>query len=507
MYKLTIPGESFIVATLAGVLALFRDERVQGTETALISLECDRTQTSATTVTRYNGKLAIRRAGTAAEVVASLFDEVREDWLSRYGDDPKPWQIRPAHWDELFGLFELARAPECFLSSSQIDAERTAARDARQFFSLSSLLQDAAVERFGFGAGGPPARGGGTNGRHEVHVAYALLRNEPVPDAVLDDYRTMDRGFRYDLEWAEPLLNVPELRGRLPAEKHRWVASVMRAAKQPITAGDIDAIVAAVSGLPNACSFVEVDDALFEAHILSVDALPPMFNEPVSLGTPVNDLAARLRQILTDSRRDRALDHADMERTQGRTTARRHKLEREMALLSHGRETFEWANRVAVALEQRELSLLLQVLDSPDTRNRSSKRAVEEHYGVKLRSMNAKDRRRAIFALCGMDAAAQAAWEAAEAERKAAARKAEDAQYAKEAAQRAQYQRPDGVVIDGAQHVEDAIASGFREIRDWRKGASNQYAIVNPELGQARTLRAKDGTLDYARAMLERLAA
>jgi hypothetical protein len=30
---------------------------------------------------------------------------------------------------------------------------------------------------------------------------------------------------------------------------------------------------------------------------------------------------------------------------------------------------------------------------------------------------------------------------------------------------------------------------------------------VNLELGQARTLRAKDGTLDYARAMLERLAA
>ncbi|CAN7794210.1 hypothetical protein LJR267_009466 [Paraburkholderia hospita] len=492
MYKLTIPGEAFVVAALAGVLELFRDERVQATETALIALE---SEGAAASVTRYNGKLAIRRAGSVSEVVACLFDEVRSHWLAQYGAEPKPWQIRPAHWDELFGLFDLSRAPERFLSSSQIDAERAAARNARQFFDLSPLFHHAAVGRFGFGAGGPPAPGGGVNARHEVHVAYALLRNEPVPDVVLEDYRKMERAFRYDLEWAEPLLNVVELRGRMPAEKHRWVASVMRGAKQPITAQNVDAIVAAVDGLPAACDFV------------SVESLPPMFNEPLTLGTPVNAFAERLRQILADSKRDKSLDRADMERTQGRTTARRHKLEREMALLSHGRETFEWANRMAVAIEQHHLPLLLEVLDSPDDRNRSSKRAVEEHYGVKLRGGNSKIRRRAIFALCGMDEAAQAAWESADAERKAAQRKAEDAQRAKEAAQRTKYQRSDGVIIDGAQHVEAAIEEGFREIRDWRKGASRQYALVNPERGEARTLRAKDGTLDYARAMLERLAA
>jgi hypothetical protein len=67
MYKLTIPGEAFVVATLAGVLELFRDERVQATETALIALE---SEGAAASVTRYNGKLAIRRAGSASEVVA-----------------------------------------------------------------------------------------------------------------------------------------------------------------------------------------------------------------------------------------------------------------------------------------------------------------------------------------------------------------------------------------------------------------------------------------------------
>ncbi|WP_309235213.1 hypothetical protein [Paraburkholderia youngii] len=102
---------------------------------------------------------------------------------------------------------------------------------------------------------------------------------------------------------------------------------------------------------------------------------------------------------------------------------------------------------------------------------------------------------------------AQAAWEASGLSRKQAERKEQDAQRAKEAAQNVRYKRGDGVVIDGAQHVEDAIASGFREIRDWRKGASKQYALVNTELNEARRLQVKDGTLDYARAMLERLAA
>ncbi|SDR54605.1 hypothetical protein SAMN05443245_7465 [Paraburkholderia fungorum] len=504
MYTLSIPGEIFTVATLAGVVGLFSNEHVKSTETALIGLSGGEIDAQ---VTRYNGRLAIRCTGNAAEIVGVLFDQVRTFWTGEYGSDPRPWQIRPAHWDELFGLFDLARAPERFLSSSQIEAERTAARNARRFFDLSSLFDHAAAERFGFGAGGPPAIGGGANGRHEVHVAYALLRNEPVPETVLDDYRAMDRAFRYDLEWAMPLLNVPELRGRLPAEKQRWVASVMRGAKQAITAENVDAIVAALGNVPNQCDFVDVDDALFAAGVLSVEPLPAMFSESVALGTPVNAFAARLRQILADSKRDRSLDHADLERTQGRTTARRHKLEREMAVLSHGRETFEWANRVATAIDRRELALLLEVLDTPDDRNRSSKRAVDEHYGVKLRGIRAQDRRRAIFALCGMDVSAQGVWEAAESERKAAARKAADEQYAKQAAQRAQYQRPDGVVIDGAQHVEDAIASGFREIRDWRKGAIKQYALVNAELGKARTLRAKDGTLEYARAMIERLAA
>ncbi|WP_246392467.1 hypothetical protein [Paraburkholderia youngii] len=177
-----------------------------------------------------------------------------------------------------------------------------------------------------------------------------------------------------------------------------------------------------------------------------------------------------------------------------------------MALLAYGRETFEWPNRVAVALESRDVASLLNILDTPDDHNLSSKQVVLEFHGLKLRGLTAKSRRRAIFELCGLDGTAQAAWEESELSRKQAERKEQDAQRAKEAAQNARYKRGDGVVTDGAQHV-DAIASGFREIRDWRKGESKQYVLVNTELNEARRLQVKDGTLDYARAMLERLAA
>ncbi|MEZ2310407.1 hypothetical protein AB6809_27570 [Paraburkholderia sp. RCC_158] len=504
MYTLSIPDQTFTVATLAGVIALFANDLVKKTETSSISLFSDGVPAS---VTRYNGTLAIRCAGSAAEIVNRLFGEVHAFWLSAYGEQARPWQIRPTHWDELFGLFELARAPHTFLTTDQIDAEKAAARDARQFFSLSSLFHESATARFGFGAGGPPVTGGQVNGRHEVHVAYALLRNEDVPAVVMDDYRAMEQPFRYDLEWAAPLFDVPEVRGRFSASRWQSVSSVMRHAKQPITAENIDAIVAATAHLPETAGYIEVDDALFDAQIVSAEALPAMFGTPVAIGEPLNDFASRLRQLLADWRRDKTVDRADMERTQGRMSVRRHKLECEMALLSHGRESFEWPNRVASAIEERDLSMLLNLLDTPDDHNRSSKQAVEEFHGVKLRGLKAKARRRAVFSLCGFDETAQREWEKADEQRRMEKRRADDAQRARDAAQSARYKRTDGTVIDGVTHVDDAIASGFSEIRNWRAGAILQYALVNPALNEGRRLQAKDGTLAYARAVLERLAA
>lgn len=104
MYTLSIPNETFTVATLAGVIALFANERVKDTETSSISLLTDGVPAS---VTRYNGTLALRCPGTAARIVARPFDEVRAFWLGHYSTDAQPWHIRRAHWDELFGALRI----------------------------------------------------------------------------------------------------------------------------------------------------------------------------------------------------------------------------------------------------------------------------------------------------------------------------------------------------------------------------------------------------------------
>jgi hypothetical protein len=50
----------------------------------------------------------------------------------------------------------------------------------------------------------------------------------------------------------------------------------------------------------------------------------------------------RLRQLNADTRREKALTRADLDLAEGRVGHRRHALDRATALLSHGRETFEW---------------------------------------------------------------------------------------------------------------------------------------------------------------------
>ncbi len=78
---------------------------------------------------------------------------------------------------------------------------------------------------------------------------------------------------------------------------------------------------------------------------------------------------------------------------------------------------------------------------------------------------------------------------------------------AKEQAGRARYRRSDNVVVSGVEHVDRAIAEGYSEIRCFRRGAATRYALAKPGSTESRRLRAKDGTLDYARSQLTPLAA
>lgn len=127
---------------------------------------------------------------------------------------------------------------------------------------------------------------------------------------------------------------------------------------------------------------------------------------------------------------------------------------------------------------------------------------LREQFGLSLRGLNSARRRRAVFAFCGFDEAAQAEWEAKQDAAKAQRLAEEAANDAKEQAGRARYRRPDNVVISGVEHVDQAIAEGFSELRSFPKGASKRYALAKPGTTEGRVLQVKDGTLEYARSRL-----
>lgn len=382
MYEISIPGATLPARTLAAVVALFRDERLKNAAGENIGLAGGRGDAR---ITRYNGELALRCDGEAADMVARMLDEIRQSWSSTDGGLMAPWQIRRPDWDVFLPLFDLARRPQLFLSTDQIESWRLKAQAARERFDLSDLCDRLARERFGFGAEGPRVEPAGQpNGRHEVHVAYALLANRPVPQNVIDDYLQDASLLRHGPYWAVPLVGSPALRGAMSCEKLQALSSVMRGEGVPLTDENAGALIAAIADLPADANAVLVDDTLFAAGLLGPVALPPVFSVPVDVGAAVSPLSARLRQLNADDRRDRSLARADEQRRTREISARRHAQLRAIASLDHGRVTFDWSNRFSAALESRDIGTLLPVLDSADDWNVRSKQVFEEFHGVRL---------------------------------------------------------------------------------------------------------------------------
>ncbi|MFP3740286.1 hypothetical protein SB860_36240, partial [Burkholderia sp. SIMBA_019] len=64
-----------------------------------------------------------------------------------------------------------------------------------------------------------------------------------------------------------------------------------------------------------------------------------------------------------------------------------------------------------------------------------------------------------------------------------------------------------GQVMNGREYVDFCIAAGFSQLQESSRGAARRYWIHNPSHRASRPLRAKDGTLAYARARLSQQAA
>jgi len=437
-----------------------------------------------------------------------MLDEVRAGFLDEQGTQREAWQIRAADWDGLFQFVDVCRKPHLLLSTNQIDAATSEARERGRRFMLSDLCIETMTHLFGFGYCGPAIPGTrDVNSRHEVHVAHALLANLAVPEVVLDDYRRDPEAFRYGPYWAQTLIHVPELRGAIPGARLEPVVSVMKHNGKTIDAQNADILTMVARLLLDRPGYPEVEDVLHANGLIDDLPLPATFDQPVDVGEAVSPLAKRVRELVADSVRKRAIEYADKELTLGRISRRMHRHRCNIARLEHGRHTFAYGNRLSRAFDERNVGLLLEVLDTSDEHNRSSKKAFQKVLGVKFLGMRAAARRRAVFQLCGYSEEEQARWERDAAQAKAERDAEHDLKDARETAARARYAGPGGVRLTGVEHVDRAISDGYCTIHSYRRGAILNYALVRGNETAARRLSAKDGTLAYARAVLERRAA
>lgn len=506
MYTLSIPNAVLSTSSLVGLFTLFLDERVRATDTSQIVLAG---APEGVAVTRYNGVLALRQAGTAEEILGRMLDEHRRaGFVDADGAARRAWEVTRQDWNALFEFAEVCRTPQRLLSSSQIDAEETAARARGTRFYLSDLCGEAVLSLYGFALCGPVVPGSRqANSRHEIQVAYALAVDLPVPDRALDAYRGDCEAFRYGLEWARTLVRLPGLRGAIPIEKLKPILGVMRGEGKPVDAGNADILAMLARLLPDAPTYPEVDNLLHAHGLIDELPLPDSLGVPVDVGQPITPLAERVRERLADHLRARAIANADEELKRGNISLRTHRHRCNIARLEHGRHTFEYGNQLARALANRDVGALLEVLDRPDDRNRSSKQAFRDVYGVKLSGVTAAQRRRAVFLLCGYTEEAQAQWEREAVQRKAERDAGRELQDAREVAGRARYIGKVCGEISGAEHVDRAISDGYSTIRSIRRGATLAYALARGNEPEVRLLSAKDGTLAYARAVLAPRAA
>ncbi|CAB3804957.1 hypothetical protein LMG28688_06074 [Paraburkholderia caffeinitolerans] len=290
MYTLSTPNAVLNSPTLAGLFPLFKDDRVRETDTCFIRLAGAE---AGERITRYNGALALRMPGTARSIVTEMLHEIRRAgaFVRPDGSHREPWEVLANDWNGLFEFVEFCRNPNLLLSSDQIEAATAEARAAGKHFVLSDVCIETMERLFGFGYCGPRLPGSReVHSLHSLHVAYALLANLPVPDMVLEAYRTDPEAFRYS-EWGEVLVRVPRLRGVIPGAKLRTIASVMRHNGKPIDEQNADILTMLARLLLDDPPYPHAEDVLHAHGLIDDLPLPETFSKPVDVGEPVSPLA------------------------------------------------------------------------------------------------------------------------------------------------------------------------------------------------------------------------
>jgi hypothetical protein len=231
MYQIVISGAALPVATLVEALHAFHhDERFGSIDSADIQLLHDGAPIK---VLRYNGELAIRPHMPPATLIAAMLDEARDRWFSRGGAPLKPYEVRRADWELLFWFSLIVRKEALLASIGVLERERFEARSRGENFRLEDVCRDSQPSAWAsaFAARWSKAVARPTTGTRSMSRTRCSAI-WPCPARCLT---TTGRVVSAALI-GRALMDVPALRGAIPAAKLRWLVPVMQRDGKAITA-------------------------------------------------------------------------------------------------------------------------------------------------------------------------------------------------------------------------------------------------------------------------------
>lgn len=507
MYVIHIGQRAEHRTTLAGVLQYLNDDRDGKAAPRVEDIAVRHVERGAIPVERLaSSNFAVRPVGTRRAILSMILDEVDRFIVRVGGKILRPHEMSRAAWGAVVAAGRLAYFPAEAIDMSQNDAgplfQTVDLFEEQGPFDIADFICSEFIRRFGYGTNGPLYHPSASpNCRHEVHVAYALMRGEKVRECIINTYRENPHYARTE-SWMRPLIEVPALRGALSPSVLQALCQTMRGEKLDITMHNVGKLIAALRNVPSDGHYVHVDDALFAAGILLPRTMPTPKPPEGENAQPATKLAERIRSLICHRQYQASTDRASAERDAFRISQREFDRRTRAAAIERETYSYEWPNRVALAVMERNVAAVLQIFDGPKDWNTESKRALREEYGVDVMQCTAAERRRRLFDLCGFSNAEQAEWEAqaviAEA-RKRADRVVADAT---SRAESTTYRIETGQAMNGREYVDFCITAGFSQLIDAKRGSVTRYWIHDPVKRISRPLRAKDGTLDYARARL-----
>lgn len=414
-----------------------------------------------------------------------------------------PAQMTRANWDAIQAL-----------QFSAFDAMAKELDPINDSYAHQHQVGTLFMTKFGYGLCGPKYDGYQFNSRHEVHVCYALASGKVVPEEVIADYQADTERLRFDSAWFQHVVDKPFLRGQfktismLAALVMFLGGNAKKGTPDFLTEDNLPQIHAALEPLGQYDQFVvptvAVDDALFRAGLLAQRA-QYVFPAAEIMGEPCSEFAEKLHLMLAQWKAKSELDRANEDYRTGKIATREFVWRSEYAANMVLYETYAWANRVAKAVEGKQLEGMLNILDGPG--NETSQKAVEQHFGIKLRNVTAKQRRRALFELAGFkDDEAVRNEEARLAKLKKEREAENDRKSIIDRAASFNIRLDEGEVMTCALYVDTLIQRGFNQVQAQKKGRATNYYLMNPANRNAYPIGRANGTLEYANMLLEKQA-